>query len=289
MKIEKIQLDAGLYIVATPIGNLKDITLRALEVLNSVDVIACEDTRVSKKLLDNYAIATKLMVYNDHSKQSLRDRMLDNIEQGQSFALVSDAGTPLISDPGYKLVRAARERGVKVTTCPGASSVISALAISGVPSDSFYFGGFLPQNLGQKENFFRPFVGLNSTLIFMDRGSRLASSMQAINNIFGDVEVCVAREITKLYEEVILKTSSEALTYCNENEIKGEIVMLINNLESKRKNLSEGEIDSILGDLLRDNTVKSASEIAFLEYGVNKKLAYKKLLELKGLAEIKLN
>lgn len=283
--IEKISIEPALYLVATPIGNLRDITLRALDILNSADTVLCEDTRVTKKLLDNYGIAAKLSVYNDHSKEAARNKIMAMIKQGKSIALVSDAGTPLISDPGYKLVRDCVQNNVKVTTAPGVSSVISALTLSSLPSDSFYFCGFLPQNRGQKENFLCPLNNINSTLIFMDRGSRLASTMQAILNIFGDVEVVIAREITKLYEEVIVKTSGDALSYCNENEIKGEVVILVNNSSRKGKKLSKSEIDEVLLDLLVDNSVRSASAIAFLEHGINKKLAYKRLLELKDVAQ----
>ncbi len=263
---------------------MKDVTIRALEVLSSCDVIICEDTRVTKKLLNHYNIDTKLDVYNDHSSAKKRDKIVFEILSGKSIAIVSDAGTPLISDPGFKLVRSCYEAGVKVTTTPGVSSVIAGLTLSSMPSDSFFFGGFLPQNQGQKENFFRKYFDINSTLIFFDRGSRIPSSLQAIKNIFGEnVEVSITRELTKLYEEVIVGNVDKLILDLEGRELKGEIVLLINNFENDFKRLSEEQIEEVLVELSKHNSVKSASEIAFLEHGINKKLAYKRLLELKDL------
>lgn len=282
MELKKISLESALYLVATPIGNLKDITIRALEVLNSADIVACEDTRVTNKLLNSYAIQARTTAYNDHSKKADRQKLISLLKEGKSVALVSDAGMPLISDPGYKLVKDCYDAGIKVTVCPGASSVPSAVTLSGLPSDSFYFGGFLPQNQGQKENFFAEFREFKTTLIFMDRASRLLSTVKAINKIFGNVQVVIVREITKLYEERISLSAQEMIEFLEGKELKGEIVILLdNNSSASQTSLSEDRIDDILKDLLRDNTVKTASEIAFLEHGINKKLAYRRLLELK--------
>ena len=274
-------LQAGLYITATPIGNLKDITLRALEALKEADLIVCEDTRVTEKLLSHYGIKKRLAVYNDHSTEADRANIIAEIEAGRGVALVSDAGTPLISDPGYKLVNEVREKGLYVTTLPGASSVVSAITISGLPSDSFLFIGFMPQKAEAKRKEFKKYKGVDTTIIFFDRGSRLAETLSVAQEVLGDVQVSVAREISKLYEEVKTNSLSKILSIIEAKEPKGEIVVLISNKQPEKELISDENLNEKLTSLLYNNSVKDAANIAADLYGISKKEAYEKLLKLK--------
>ncbi len=275
-------MKAGLYITATPIGNLGDITLRALETLKAVDAILCEDTRVTSKLLSHYGIEKKLHVYNDHSDEKVRARILADIEAGAAYALVSDAGTPLVSDPGYKLVREARQQNLYVTTLPGASSVTAALTLSGLPSDSFLFIGFLPPKVEGKKKELLKYKAIDTTLIMFERGSRVEDTLAAITQTLGDVQVSVVREISKLYEEVKCNTSSELLTIIAEKEPRGEVVILVSNKPSENSSLSPEELNEKLTSLLYNNSVKDAASIASELYNIPRKEAYEKLLKLKG-------
>ena len=200
--ITKTNLQPGLYIVATPIGNLKDITLRALEVLSSVNVIACEDTRVTHKLLDRYQIKQSMITYNDANGQKMLSQIIRRIQEGEAVALVSDAGTPLISDPGYKLVQEVQVQGLYVTTLPGASSVIAALTLAGLPTDQFAFLGFLPTKKQSCIKQLQQWVGNEVTLVCLERGSRVVSALSLIQEACGNCEMAVVREISKAFEEV---------------------------------------------------------------------------------------
>ena len=193
---------AGLHLVATPIGNLRDITLRALEVLAAADVIACEDTRVTRKLLDHYGIATPLTPYHDHNAAEARPKLLARLAAGAAVALVSDAGTPLVSDPGFKLVRAAREAGHAVTALPGASAVLAALAVAALPTDRFFFEGFLPPKEGQRRARIADLARIPATLVLFETGPRLAASLADLAAGLGPREAAICRELTKLHEEV---------------------------------------------------------------------------------------
>src|SRR5207342_2128647 len=195
-------LAAGLHLVATPIGNLRDITVRALEVLAGADVIACEDTRVTRKLVDHYAIATPLTPYHDHNAAEARPRLLARLADGQAIALVSDAGTPLISDPGYKLVRAACEAGHTVTALPGPSSILAALSVAGLPTDRFFFEGFLPAKSAARQKRVAELANIPSTLVLFESGSRLAAMLADLAVSFGKREAAICRELTKLHEEI---------------------------------------------------------------------------------------
>ena len=260
---------------------MEDITIRALKTLELCDYIFCEDTRVTKKLLDRHDISVKtLKIYNDHSGEDTRWYIKELIESGNNVALVSDAGTPLISDPGYKLINYLQDNSVSIETIPGASSVVSAITISGLPSDNFYFGGFLPQKTGQKINFFAELLNVNSTLIFFDRANRVPTTLEAINEVFGDVEVSIVREITKLYEETIKNKVSELIKLERCATLRGEIVLLIDN-GKKNANLTEQDIDRELEKLLEDHSIKDASKIASEKFSIAKKDAYSKLLEIK--------
>ena len=200
--VEASPLAAGLHLVATPIGNLRDITLRALETLAAADLIACEDTRVTRRLLDRYGIATPLTPYHEHNAAAARPKLIARLAAGKSVALVSDAGTPLVSDPGFKLVREARDAGHAVTALPGASAVLAALTVAGLPTDRFLFEGFLPAKEGQRRARIVELARVPATLVLFESGPRLAAALADLAAGLGAREAAVCRELTKLYEEV---------------------------------------------------------------------------------------
>lgn len=220
-----------LYIVATPIGNLKDFTLRAIETLKSVDLIVCEDTRVFGRLAKAYGIEKRLVSMNDFNEQSRLGQVLSELEDGQSVALVSDAGTPLISDPGYKLVRAVIARGIKVESIPGPSAVLTALTVSGLPPDKFLFLGYLSKKEGKRkealENVKKVKELLSPTVIIFESPYRVARTLRDIEDVFGDIDVVVCRELTKMHEEVRREKISLSVDYFLHNAAKGEFVLLI--------------------------------------------------------------
>jgi len=274
-------MDHGIYITATPIGNLQDITLRALEAIKACDAVICEDSRVSQKLLSFLGVKKRMIVYNDHSDEAVRAFIL--AEAGsKALVLVSDAGTPLISDPGYKLIKAAQEAGIFVTTLPGACSVVAAVTLSGLPSDNFTFIGFLPQKIEGKRKEFTKYKSLDSTIICFDRGSRLEDSITAALEVFGDKEASVVREISKIYEQVNRNTLSELLKFYKDKEPKGEIVFLISNKIDENSILTEDEINEKLTFLCYNHSIKDAAEIASKILGMKKKEAYERLLKIKG-------
>jgi 16S rRNA (cytidine1402-2'-O)-methyltransferase len=221
-------LAPGLYIVATPIGNLRDITLRALETLAAADLIACEDTRVTRKLIDHYGIRTPLTPYHEHNATQARPKILARLAAGGTVALVSDAGTPLISDPGFKLARAARAASHAVTALPGASAVLAALTVSGLPTDRFAFEGFLPPREGQRRNRIEEIKGIAATLVLFETGPRIAAALADLAAGLGSREAAVCRELTKLYEEVRCGDLARlAAEYGAGPEPRGEIVIVI--------------------------------------------------------------
>src|SRR5688500_1307193 len=199
--VESPGLAPGLHLVATPIGNLRDITIRALETLAAADVIACEDTRVTRRLLDHYGIATPLTPYHEHNAAAARPKLLTRLAAGEAVTLVSDAGTPLVSDPGFKLVRAARDAGHAVTALPGASATLAALASAGLPTDRFFFEGFLPAKQGQRRGRIAEIAAIPATLILFESGPRLARTLADVAAGLGPREAAVCRELTKLHEE----------------------------------------------------------------------------------------
>lgn len=222
---------ATLYIVATPIGNLKDLTLRAIETLKSVDLIVCEDTRVFGKLAKAYDIGQKLISVNDFNEQSRIAQVIGEIEAGANTALVSDAGTPLISDPGYKLVREAIERGISVQSIPGPSSVVAALTVSGLPPDKFLFFGYLSKKANKKketlDNVGRMRKIISFTAIFFESPYRLLATLKLVKDIFGDIDIVICRELTKMHEEIRREKVSESIEYFSKIVPKGEFVILI--------------------------------------------------------------
>ncbi len=220
-------LGRGLFLVATPIGNLGDITVRALAVLSRADFIYCEDTRHSRTLVAHYGISAPLRAYHEHNAEAERPRILELIAEGRSVALISDAGTPLISDPGYKLVREAIERELPVTALPGASAVMAGLMVAGLPTDTFLFAGFLPPKEGARRQRLADLANIPATLVLFEAPSRLAKSLAAMVAIYGNREVVVARELTKRFEETRRGTADALAHWADAAEFKGEIVILV--------------------------------------------------------------
>jgi 16S rRNA (cytidine1402-2'-O)-methyltransferase len=261
--VEAPALTAGLHIVATPIGNLRDTTLRALEILAACDLIACEDTRVTRKLTEHFGIATPLIPYHDHNADTARPRILEKLAAGGSVALVSDAGTPLVSDPGYKLVRAVREAGYPVTAAPGASAVLTALAVAGLPTDRFFFEGFLPAKETARRARITDLARIPATLVLYETGPRLGAALADLAAGLGAREAAVCRELTKLHEEV-RRDSLAALAayYAGDAETRGEIVIVIGPPPDDAAP-TEGEIDDLLRAALTRTSLKDAvAEVA---------------------------
>jgi 16S rRNA (cytidine1402-2'-O)-methyltransferase len=255
-------LAGGLYLVATPIGNLRDITVRALEVLAAADLIACEDTRVSRKLMDHYGLTAPLTPYHDHNAAEARPKLLSVLAGGAAVALISDAGTPLISDPGYKLVRAAREAGVSVTALPGASAVLAALAVSALPTDRFFFEGFLPAKEGQRRARIAELKRIPATLILFESGTRMPAALADLAAQLGPREAAICRELTKLHEEVRRgDLAALARHYAGDAETRGELVIVIAPPEPDAGETAD--IDALLRAALARLSVKEAvAEIA---------------------------
>ena len=234
-----------LFVVATPIGNLEDITLRALRVLREADLIACEDTRHTRKLLAHYQITTPTSSYHEHNEQQRTGWLMERLESGTDIALVSDAGTPSISDPGYRLVRAALERGVRVSPIPGACAIISALSVSGRPTDSFAFLGFLPGRKAARRNRLRALRSESRTLLFFESPLRLASTLSDIDEILDSREVTVAREMTKVHEQLVTGTAAELASLFRSRRPKGESVVVVekSSPEAAAESVGDRELD----------------------------------------------
>jgi 16S rRNA (cytidine1402-2'-O)-methyltransferase len=262
-KIEAPVLAPGLHIVATPIGNLRDTTLRALDVLAAADLIACEDTRVTRKLLDHYGIATPLTPYHDHNAAQARPKLMARLAAGEAVALVSDAGTPLVSDPGFKLVRAAHEAGHPVTAEPGASAALAALTVAGLPSDRFFFEGFLPPKLSQRRARIAMLARIPATLLLFETGPRLAAALADLAKGLGQREAAVCRELTKLHEEVRRgDLAALAAHYESAGAPKGEIVLVIAP-PAEQESTADDDVDTLLRNALERMSVKEAvAEIA---------------------------
>jgi 16S rRNA (cytidine1402-2'-O)-methyltransferase len=273
-------LAPGLHVVATPIGNLGDITLRALEVLAAADLIACEDTRVTRKLLDRYSIGTPLTPYHEHNAAAARPKLIARLGEGAAIALVSDAGTPLVSDPGFKLVRAAQEAGVAVTAVPGPSAVLAALAISGLPMDRFYFEGFLPSKRAQR----RARIGLlkiiPATLVLFETGQRIGEALAELTAGLGPRAAAVCRELTKLHEELRRgDLAGLAAHYAGEAEVRGEFVLVIAP-PAAEPDAEPADVDALLQGALDRLSVKEAvAEVAAVT-GAPRREVYRRALAL---------
>lgn len=267
---------AGLYIVATPIGNKLDITLRALQTLASVDWIACEDTRHSQKLLDVYGIATRTLSYHDHNELTMAEKLAEKIHSGQSIALISDAGMPLISDPGYRLLQACLAQAIPITIIPGASAVVAALAVAGLPPLPYYFSGFLPQKGAQKR--ISELSAIRATLISFEAPQRLVETLQAWHDALGDRPAVVARELTKTFEEFQRGTLSTLVAHYTAHPPKGEVTVLIDNHQPQTAN--PDDVDALLRESLTHHSVKDAAEDVARKASIPKRQAYQRALEL---------
>jgi len=274
------QLSPGLYIVATPIGNLRDITLRAIDVLSAADRILAEDTRQTRKLLSAYDINTPLTAYHDHNVAKMLSKVLGWLEKGEIIAQVSDAGTPLISDPGFKLAREVIAAGFDIVPLPGASAPLAALVVSGLPSDQFLFSGFLPQKSNARQSALREISELKASLIFFENGKRIHASLTDMLEVLGDRPAAIARELTKTYEETRRGVLSELIESVADEPPKGEIVIVVGPATHEAKWGVEA-VDQALLDLLPELGAKRASaEIAALS-GWAKRDIYQRALALK--------
>jgi 16S rRNA (cytidine1402-2'-O)-methyltransferase len=279
-EIEAPRADAGLYLVATPIGNLGDVTLRALEILAGVDVIACEDTRVTRKLADRYGVTTPLVPYHDHNAETTRPKLLARLAAGQSVALVSDAGTPLISDPGYKLVREARAAGLAVTAVPGASAVMAAVASAGLPTDRFLFEGFLPSREQARRTRLADLAEIPATLVFFETGPRIAAMLHDLAAVLGERDATVCRELTKLHEEVRRgDLAALARAYDEGAETRGEFVVVVGPPAAARP-VETDALDQMLRRALATASLKDAVEAVVAATGHKRRLVYQRALSL---------
>jgi 16S rRNA (cytidine1402-2'-O)-methyltransferase len=279
--VEAARPAPGLYLVATPIGNLGDVTLRALEILAGVDVVACEDTRVTHRLFDRYGLTTPLIAYHDHNAAAARPKLLARLDAGDAVALVSDAGTPLISDPGFKLVREAQAAGHMVTAVPGASAVMAAVASAGLPTDRFFFEGFLPPREQARRARLAELVDVPATLVFFETGPRIAAMLSDVAAAFGDREAAVCRELTKLHEE-IRRADLVALAraYDDESaETRGEFVVVVGPPAAEAPVEAE-DLDALLRQALATESLKNAVEAVVAATGHKRRLVYQRALSL---------
>jgi len=278
--IEAPRLAAGLYLVATPIGNLRDITLRALEMLAAADLVACEDTRVTRKLFDHYGLSAPLTPYHDHNAETARPKILERIAAGDAVALVSDAGTPLISDPGFKLVRDATAAGLAVTAAPGASAVLMALTVAGLPTDRFFFEGFLPSRSAARRTRIAELARIPATLVLYESGPRLGDALGDLAQGLGARAAAVCRELTKLHEEVRRGTlETLARDYAAGAETRGEIAIVIAPPDAPVPSGAE-EVDALLRAALTRVSLKDAVAEVAAATGEQRRAVYSRALEL---------
>jgi 16S rRNA (cytidine1402-2'-O)-methyltransferase len=270
----------GLYLVATPIGNLGDITLRALETLAGVDVIACEDTRITRRLMERYGIAAELVPYHEHNAVAARPKILERLAEGRSVALVSDAGTPLISDPGFKLVREAASAGHRVMALPGPSAVLAALSVAALPTDRFFFEGFLPAKQAQRRARLSELAQIDATLVLFESGNRVQAALIDVAEILGTRQAAICRELTKLHEEVVRATLAELLERTGELETRGEFVLVIGPSAKDAQGLAADALDEVLRDQLSYRSVKDAVAHAVELSGRPRREVYARALKL---------
>ena len=275
-----VRLKPGLYVTATPIGNLGDITYRAVAALKAADLILCEDTRHTARLCGAYDIRTERAPYHDHNGARVRPGIIEKLKNGAIICLVSDAGTPLISDPGYKLVRDARDAGIDVFPVPGANAAIAALSAAGMPSNEFHFAGFPPAKQAARREFLERLRTIQATLIFYESASRLADSLGDMATVFGDRRATVARELTKTFEEFRAGLLSDLTEKYGEAAPKGEIVVIVEGATAQA--FTQADIDVFLGEALSTLSVRDAAAQAAEQFGINRKAAYARALELKN-------
>ena len=267
-----------LYLIATPIGNLGDMTIRALATLAAAETVLCEDTRTSAKLMERFAIKAKLWSYHEHNAQKVRPEILARLQQGATVALISDAGMPLVSDPGYRLVKEAVELGIPVTACPGPSAVLTGLALSGLPTDRFLFAGFVPQKQGERKKLFAEFAKLKATLIFFESPHRIIETLHDLATALPGRHVAVTRELTKLHEEVLRGAAAEIATQLEARpSVKGEITVLVGPPAGEEE-VSETELENAITHALAEMPAsKAASELA-KRFNLNRSDVYQRIL-----------
>lgn len=271
-----------LYIVATPIGNLSDITNRAIQCLNTVDIIACEDTRTSGKLLSHFNITTPSWAYHDHNADIQTPKFIELIKSGKNIALISDAGTPLISDPGFRLVKACHDHNISVSPVVGACAAIGALSVSGLPSDKFYFYGFLPAKTVARQAELTKLKNISASMIFYEAPHRILACIDDMTHIFGDRTVCFCREITKTFETIHYSSLARLHDFIQNdtNQQKGEIVLVV---AGNTGDDNDGhKIDTLLKRLLQDLSVKKTAQLASDLTGIKKNQLYERALALQG-------
>ena len=282
--MEQVRKPGVLYIVATPIGNLEDISLRALRILKEADLIACEDTRQSRKLLDHYAIAKPLVSYHEHNERQRAEELVEKLLAGSTTALISDAGMPGISDPGYRVVKLAIEKNIPVVPVPGPSAVVAALAASGLPSDAYEFHGFLPAKAGPRRTALEEIRNHPHTVVFYEAPHRIEESLEDIVQVLGpERPLVIARELTKLHEEFMRGTATEVLKLARERELKGEITLLIGRSEGGPPDLPKLDLRSRLEEIMREQKLdeKAALKVLAKEQGLSKSAVYRELQRAK--------
>ncbi|WPE18091.1 16S rRNA (cytidine(1402)-2'-O)-methyltransferase [Candidatus Thioglobus autotrophicus] len=272
-----------LYIVATPIGNLDDITFRAIETLKNADVILAEDTRHSKRLLNHYDIKTDLRAFHEHNETQKSQLVISELLEGKNMALISDAGTPLISDPGYVLVREAKKAGVMVSPIPGASAMISAMSVAGIASDQFGFFGFLPNKQTARIKAIQAIAHIDQTAIFYESPKRILACARDLQSVLGSERiVCFAKELTKSFETIKTDTLPNLINYLEADQAhqKGEFVVLISSIDKNNKVIGEEQLDKILPILLVEMGASKAAKLAAKITGINKKYCYQRAIDL---------
>ncbi|HEX8370360.1 MAG TPA: 16S rRNA (cytidine(1402)-2'-O)-methyltransferase [Pyrinomonadaceae bacterium] len=274
-----------LYLVATPIGNLQDITFRAVEILKTVDLIACEDTRHTRKLLTHYGISNRLVSYHEHNEHERAEELAARLQDGKSIAVVSDAGTPAICDPAFRIVQKAHEIGAPVVSIPGAAAFVSALIISGLPTDSMFFGGFLPSRKSERQKRLAEVKEIPATLVFYETPHRLAKSLADCAEVLGNRKGVVVRELTKLHEETVRGNLAELAKSFSEKTVKGEIVLVIDREENQRPKTEDRRPASValrVKELEKDFDHKTALKKAAREFGLSRSEAYRILISEKN-------
>jgi len=283
--IQAAQKFDGLAIVATPIGHARDITLRALDILQQADVIACEDTRTTAKLLAIHGISRSLIAYHEHNGARARPVLIKRLKGGESVALVSDAGTPLVNDPGYKLVRACIDEGIAITPLPGASSVMCALVASGLPTDRFFFAGFLPPKSAARKRALQDLADIPGTLVFLESAKRLAKSLADMADVLGNRDAAMGRELTKMFEEVRRGPLAElADHYHAAGPPKGEVTLVIAP-PGAAAIMGDDELDRLLAEALKDGSVRDAADTVAVISALPRRKVYARALELKKTSD----
>lgn len=277
-------MKTGLYIVATPIGNLQDMSPRGIETLSAADIIACEDTRITKKLFSllGISIKKKFITLHDHNEHEHAQMLIDAVKEGLSVALVSDAGSPLISDPGYKLIRACREEGIDVYTIPGCCALICALQLSGLPTNRFMFAGFIPNKDKARRELFDSLKDLDATLVFYETAPRILKTLAVAQEVFGLREMAVVREISKIYEQTVTGNAAEIIEKFSAQEPKGEMVFMVAPPKEEEKSAAEIDVLSILRSKMDSLPLKTAVKEVVAQYGLNKNEVYALALQIKN-------